>query len=178
MPERTLVTGFGPFLDVTDNPSAQLAEKLGLPYHVLEVSYEAVEEFLANLDASSFDRLLMLGVAKGRAHLCAELFARNTYGSVLDTSGNARSGAIDESQPLLLESTLFGAESLAQVLSTHPNLRTSLDAGAYLCNFTYFKALARFPSKRVGFLHVPDFEKISFEEQLEVIRAVLAGVNG
>jgi pyroglutamyl-peptidase len=178
MSERTLVTGFGPFLDVTDNPSAKLAEALDRPHKILEVSFQAAEDFLSGLDLGKFDRLLMIGVAQGRAHLCAELFARNSYGSVSDVLGNVRSGVIEEGQPLLLESTLFSNEALAQVLVDRPHTRVSLDAGSYLCNFTYFKALTAIPQKQIGFLHVPPFEKVAFEEQMETVRDILSAVNG
>jgi pyroglutamyl-peptidase len=177
MSERTLVTGFGPFLDVVDNPSARLAEALDRPFQVLEVSYDAVEDFIFHVDPSSFDRLLMLGVASGRAHLSAELFARNTYGAVADVAGRSRSGAIQQGQPLLLGSSLFGDEALADILVSHQRMRMSLDAGCYLCNFAYFKALTAFPLKQVGFLHVPSFSAISFEEQLGALGDVLRAVE-
>src|SRR5690242_18891454 len=108
MSERTLVTGFGPFLDVVDNPSGMIARSTGRPNEVLEVSYDAVEDFIFHLDPATFDRLLLLGVAPSRTRLCAELFARNTYGRIADVQGTSRTGPIQSNQPLLLGSTLFG----------------------------------------------------------------------
>ena len=177
MLSRTLVTGFGPFWDVQENPSAKLAEALGRPYQILDVSYDAIEDFIFHLDSESFDRLLLLGVAPGRSHLCAELFARNTYGVRPDVRGNERTGPIQKDQPLLLGTTLFGEEALSEILVSDPHVRLSLDAGSYLCNFTYFKALVAFPSKQVGFLHVPSFEKIAFEEQLRSVGDVLEALE-
>lgn len=173
MSERTLVTGFGPFLDVVDNPSRHLAEATGRSCQVLEVSYDAVEDFIFHLDPSTFDRLLLIGVAPSRTHVCAELFARNVYGGVADVEGRGRSGSIQSDQPLLLGSTLFGDELLSDILVHHRSVRMSLNAGSYLCNFAYFKALAAFPAKQVGFLHVPPFEVIPFEDQLGVVEAFL-----
>ena len=60
-----LVTGFGSFGEVIENPSAALAASSGCSYEVLEVSFEAVDQFLERLDRGSFDKLLLLGVAQG-----------------------------------------------------------------------------------------------------------------
>jgi pyroglutamyl-peptidase len=177
MSKRTLVTGFGPFWDVAENPSAKLAEALNRPYQVIEVSYDTVEDFIFHLDPRSFDRLLLLGVAPGRSHLCAELFARNTYGMRPDARGRGRTGPIQQVQPLLLGTTLFGEEALSEVLVNDSRVRLSLDAGSYIGNFTYFKALVAFPSKQVGFLHVPPFEKISFEDQLDSVTELLEALE-
>jgi pyroglutamyl-peptidase len=177
MSERTLVTGFGPFLDVVDNPSRVLAEASGRRHQVLEVSYDAVEDFIFHLDPGTFDRLLLIGVAPSRAHLCAEMFARNTYGRTADVRGSSRTGQIQVDQPLLLGSTLYGDTLLSDMLIHHPQVRMSLDAGSYLCNFTYFKALAAFPSKQIGFLHVPPFEAIGFDEQIALIEELLSGLE-
>jgi pyrrolidone-carboxylate peptidase len=178
MSERTLVTGFGPFLEVKENPSAMLAEALGRPYEVLEVSYDAVEDFIFHLDPTTFDRLLLLGVAPSRSHICAELFARNTYGTRPDFRGSLRSGPIQQGEPLLVGTTLFGEEPLSEVLVNNSQVRLSLDAGSYLCNFTYYKALMAFPSKQVGFLHVPPLCAIGLNEQIEVVSDLLHTVEG
>jgi pyroglutamyl-peptidase len=177
MSERTLVTGFGPFLNVTENPSARLAEAAGRPFHVLDVTYEGVERFVSSLELSSFDRLLMLGVATGRKHLCPEMFARNTYGAVADSQGSTRSGAIREGAPLLLSSTLFVDEPLAELLANDARLQLSMDAGSYLCNFAYFKALDTYPQKQIGFLHVPLFDFVPFDDQLKSLTDLLGVVE-
>lgn len=177
MRDRTIVTGFGPFLDIKDNPSSTLAEAIDRPNYELEVSYEAVDQFFYELDPESFDRLLLIGVAPGRNHLCAELFARNTYGDTADVDGCERDGAIIDHAPLLMESTLFGAEVLSELLVENPLLRMSLNAGAYLCNFSYYRALALFPDKQVGFLHIPTFETVPFEAQRSIAKEVLGAVE-
>jgi pyrrolidone-carboxylate peptidase len=177
MPERTLVTGFGPFLDVTDNPSSRVAEGCGRSFAVLPVSYDAVEDFIFHLDPDGFDRLLLIGVAPSRQHICAELFARNTYGRVPYIQGSTRVGAIQADQALLLGSTLFGDDVLSDLLVHHPKVRMSLDAGSYLCNFAYFKALAAFPAKQVGFLHIPSLTTIDLDEQLAIVDELLRSLE-
>lgn len=173
---RILVTGFGPFGAVTDNPSGRLAETSGRPFRVLEVAYEAADAFLEALDPESFDILLMLGVATDRSSLTPELFARNSRGGTPDVRGVSPEGPIEEGQPLLIESTLWDPHLLA-ALEVVDDLHTSLDAGSYLCNYLSYRALRRFPEKRVGFLHVPPFEKVSEERQKAILADVLSRID-
>ena len=173
---RTFVTGFGPFGAIADNPSGRLAEACGRPFRVLEVSYEAADAFLAEVVPDEFDNLLMLGVAASRERITPEIFARNWRGAVPDVRGASLPGPIEEGQPLLLESTLWNAHLIAS-LSSLPELFASLDAGSYLCNYVSYRALRRFPQKRVGFLHVPPFEKVSQERQTEVLGKVLEAIE-
>ncbi len=173
---RTLVTGFGPFGTVTDNPSGRLAETCGRPFHLLEVAYEAADAFIETLSPEGFDTLLMLGVATRRDRITPELFARNWRGEVADVRGQAESKPIEEGQPLLLESTLWNAHLLAQV-EIGLGLFASMDAGSYLCNYLSYRALRHFKAKRVGFLHVPPFEKVPQARQAEVLAGVLKAIE-
>ena len=59
---RTVVTGFGPFGTVADNPSARLAR--GAEFRILEVAYDAIDDALREI--GPVDRLLLMGVAAGR----------------------------------------------------------------------------------------------------------------
>ena len=172
----TLVTGFGPFGHVAENPSGRLAEGCGRPFRVLEVAYEAVDLFLEGLNPEGFDTLLMLGVAVGRTHVTPELYARNWKGETADVRGVSIPGPIEETEPLLLSSTLWNAHLVAE-LSVHPGVFASMDAGSYLCNYLSYRALRRFPQKRVGFLHVPPIERISLERQAETLSEILTAVE-
>lgn len=174
--DRTFVTGFGPFLNVVDNPSGRLAEGSGRPHQVLEVAFEAVDRFLLSLDPSSFDRLVLLGVASGRKQVTPEMYARNQIGHTKDVRGNDRFGPIDPNGELLLEGTLWEPEVVASLLP-NSKLHMSLDAGSYLCNYTYYRALQTFPDKKVGFLHVPDVSAIPLDEQAVLVRRLIEAVE-
>lgn len=173
---RTLVTGYGPFGKIVDNPSARLAEGSGRPFQILEVSFEAADTFLASLDPSSFDRLLMIGVAAGRKFVTPEVYARNQIGRIKDVQGNDRFGPIDVEGPLLLPSTLWETEVLVAGLMD-PRMRVSCNAGSYLCNFISYRALARFPEKAVGFLHVPRPTDMPLEAQADLLQLVLGEIE-
>jgi pyroglutamyl-peptidase len=157
-----LVTGFGPFLGHESNPSGILAEEVG--GLVLEVSYRAVDAFLDGLDPASFDTCLAIGLsAKGREPVI-ETVGRNWVGSVPDVTGMVCGpGVIEPAGPPALASTLVTSAVTA-----------SVDAGSYLCNYVLYRALRRFPEKRIGFLHVPAFSVVPFEEQIIVLRAIIA----
>ena len=172
-----LVTGFGPFLDHTINPSAVIAEQLSVPSHILPVSFAAVEAFLEQLEQDPPARLLMLGVHGRAVKFHLERQARNRVGSAADVDGVAKSaGPIDPSGPPQLRGTLW-PKGFRTMLG-EPKLTNSLDAGTYLCNYAYYRAIQRLPSTRVGFLHIPRFEAISHDDQLPIVQKIVGMVHG
>lgn len=173
MSDRTFVTGFKAFLNVRDNPSAKLAESCGRPFQALEVAYRAVDDFLGGLDPICFDRLLMIGVAKGRDRVTPELYARNSIGKSKDVRGYAPEGVIDPNGDLLLESTLWTPEVISEIVAFDSHTKISMDAGRYLCNYISYRALQKFPEKKVGFLHVPSEDKLSIENQMLSLQKIL-----
>ena len=162
MTGRTLVTGFLPFGGFSVNPSALLAESCGRTFELLEVSYAAVDAFLSSLAAraGSFDRLLMLGLRGNGTFINLERLARNHIGPSPDVRDVVRGPApIEAGAPATLATTLFdpGIDL--------PVLRPSDDAGSYLCNYIYYRALRSFPTKAVGFVHVPPLDVVPLETQ-------------
>lgn len=164
---KLFVTGFGAFSTFQDNPSAYLAKNCGLPHRVLEVSYAAVDEFLENLDLSEFDGLLSLGLAAGTAVYRLEMIGRNTIGQALDVRGVAGPSKIGLGPHQLSSSLWEGLQPL-------DGFEWSTSAGDYLCNYILYRALERFPEKRIGFLHIPPPETIPLDRQLQDFRALLA----
>lgn len=166
---RTLVTGFGPFGMFAANPSSQLAAECGRPFRILEVSYAAVDQFLEELSADSFDLLVMLGVSGKSQRMQFEMNARNWVGSTSDVRGTVLGPAeIDPADPpqFTISSPL--------TISASEHWEVSFDAGEYLCNYIFFRALQRFFGPRILFIHVPPFEAMPHEVQLREIRWMLA----
>jgi pyroglutamyl-peptidase len=155
----TLVTGFLAFGRFAENPSARLAESLGRPFELIEVAFAAADECIDRLaaDAAHFDRLLMLGVRGDGSAIHLERVARNLIGPSPDVRGEARPGPIDPAGAAQMRTTLFD--------SPVPDTQFSDDAGSYLCNYAYYRALCRLPGKQVGFVHVPPVEAVPLEEQ-------------
>lgn len=171
---RVLATGFGPFGGFEDNPSAWIAERLGVSACILEVSFQAVDEFVTSVDADSFDVLLMLGVAGDAKKMRIERVARNAIGDYPDVRGERRGDSpIDPQSPQHLSSTLWAPDSA----DLDDRLEDSIDAGDYLCNYGLYRALQKFEGKQVGFLHVAPDEVMPKEAQLEVAKRLVATIT-
>lgn len=165
---RVLVTGFGAFRDIEANPSQWLAEQVrdefGSRVEVLEVSYAAADEFVSELDGDSFDVWLMMGVHGSAERMHLECVARNWCGMGADVRGEVRGpGMIDPALPGQLHGTLFAGRGED----------VTIDAGGYLCNYLFFRGVARFAEKRIGFLHVPGAEVMGLEDQWKFVSGIL-----
>lgn len=166
-----LVTGFGPFLGHSDNPSALLAESCGAPFSVLEVSYRAVDAYLESLEAP--ETWLMLGLAAKAQSFLYETVGRNRIAAVPDVLDEVHGpGVIDPAGPPALAATLWHGRDVES-----EDVQSSVDAGGYMCNYLLYRGLAAFPSARLGFLHVPPVSVMSVERQLSVVRSVLERVS-
>jgi pyroglutamyl-peptidase len=165
-----LITGFGPFPGAPVNPSAILAKALARrrrpafaaidrTVHVFATSYEAVDRELPKLLAQKPDIILLFGVAGRRRELCVETQARNAISLLFPDASrhHPRQGVIEIGAPPLLKGNapfarLVGAAKTRLVAS-----RRSRDAGRYLCNYVFWRALehARGGKPLVQFVHIP-----------------------
>ncbi len=162
---RVLITGFGPFPGAPFNPSAALAKALARrrrpalagierATHVFATTYACVDRDLPKLFAQKPDIVLMFGVAGRRRQLCIETRARNAVSLLFpDASGHRpRRGVIRLGGP----ATLSGNAPFAR-LAGAAGTRLSRDAGRYLCNYVYWRALEHVHGTRplVQFVHIP-----------------------
>ena len=164
-----LITGFGRFPGAPFNPSGPLARALAKRrrpafaniqrvVHIFETSYVAVDRDLPKLMAKHKpDIVLMFGLAGRTAFVRIETRARNAR-SVLfpDVTGY---------QPTEREITpgkqpLRGTAPFIRLLAASRGSRTptrlSRDAGRYLCNYVYWRALEASRSGTLAqFIHIP-----------------------
>jgi pyroglutamyl-peptidase len=160
---RTLLTGFGPFRNVVDNPSARIVAhfaRAGAPGHalttrVLPVSFaEAGREVGALLTAGAFDVALLMGVASREPGFRLEQFGRYS-----DPDADAGARPNPDSYPchLVLEPIQETLEAAGVPA------RLSTDAGSYVCDHTYYCGLHAIAeasmATRCLFLHVPADEQ-------------------
>jgi pyroglutamyl-peptidase len=166
-----LVTGFGRFPGAPTNPTAALAARLvraarrqGLNCiaHVFATSYAAVDRELPVLIATHRpDVIVMLGLAARRRHVSIELFARNRVSTWFpDAHGFVPPrSAIATGAPSSIRGEAEFSRLLAAARATRVRTLLSRDAGNYLCNYVYWRALeaAAKPGgpRRVVFVHVP-----------------------
>ena len=164
---RVLITGFGPFPGAPFNPSAALAKALACrrrpaladierATHIFATTYASVDRDLPKLLAQKPDVVLMFGVAGRRRQLCIEMQARNAVSQLFpDASGHRpRNGVIKLRGPAALTGNAPFAR-LAGAAGT--KARLSRDAGRYLCNYVYWRALEQVRGTRllVQFVHIP-----------------------
>ena len=162
---RVLITGFGPFPGAPFNPSAALAQALARRrrpaladiervVHVFATTYASVDGDLPKLFAQKPDVVLMFGVAGRRRQLCIETRARNAVSLLFpDASGHRPlRGVIRLGGP----ATRAGNAPFAR-LAGAAGTRLSRDAGSYLCNYIYWRALEQVRDARplVQFVHIP-----------------------
>lgn len=188
-----LVTGFGSFEEVDDNPSAGIARALaatpppGLEVRstVLPVSFErapaAVDALLEELSPRVPDLLLGLGVDSKGTGYRLELHARGrlpgservdvdgVVAAACGSGGGALRTELDLSH-LPAELQLAGAE----------NVRLSENSGGYVCERIYHHLLtrARYLDRPALFVHVPPLEHEPLERQTRVVEAVIGRVVG
>jgi pyroglutamyl-peptidase len=173
---RVLLLGFGRFPGVPRNPSADLVERLARrrrpalaaamrTAHVFATTYAAVDTDLAKLFSGKPDVVLMFGLAARRRHLCIETQARNAV-SVLfaDVRGHRPAkGRIAPGERAAQRGAAPFARLLAAARATRMPSRLSHDAGRYVCNYSYWRALAlagRQSGPLVQFIHIP---RLAFE---------------
>ena len=170
---RVLLTGFGPFPRAPFNPSAALVKALARrrrpaladverSAHVFATNYASVDRDLPQLFAGKPDVVLMFGLAARTRHLRIETRARNAVSVIFpDASGFRHAGApLAPARPSTLGSAAPSSRLLGALRQRGLPARLSRDAGNYLCNYAYWRALERTRGARGGtalvqFIHVP-----------------------
>jgi pyroglutamyl-peptidase len=167
---RVLLLGFGPFPGAPRNPSADLAQKLARRRrplladlerraHVLATTYAAVERDLPKLLADKPEIVLVFGLAARRRHVCVETRARNALSVLFPDAGGyrPRHSRIERGGPDAHVGRAPFHRLLGALRAHHVPARLSRDAGRYLCNYAYWRALAHAADGRplVQFVHIP-----------------------
>jgi len=167
---RVLLIGFGPFPGAPFNPSAALVKALARrrrpalaeiwrATHVFKTTYAAVDRGLPKLFGVKPDIILMFGLAGRRRELCIETRARNAVSLLFpDANGHRpQCGAIRPGEQAGLRGSAPFNALLDAVRARRFPARLSRDAGRYLCNYAYWRALesARAGHPLIQFVHIP-----------------------
>ena len=199
---RILITGFQPFPGAPYNPTEKLVERLlhlRRPAfdsierigHVFPVSYGAVDRQLpALIEVHRPDALLMFGLAARTPFIRIETRARNTITQIWPDAEHTqvRSRTI---VPNTDATRRFGPHTLRLLRAaqlTGVDVRASLNAGYYLCNYLSWRAIeathvAGGPHL-ASFIHVPLVRRgpaqnagvsgrVTFEQLVDVGEAML-----
>jgi len=177
MSKKILVTGFGPFLQNTVNPTEKIIESLMqdetltaiCDFAVLPVEFERSVELVkekinlqssrASFQSSSeeYKAVLLLGLAAGREKICLERVGLNWLETEsADVSGFLpKRGFIHEAGPQALFTGLDINHFVFELKNKNIPVEVSLSAGGYVCNHLYYNTLKHF-GDRVLFVHVPN----------------------
>jgi pyroglutamyl-peptidase len=172
MPTTILLTGFGPFPGAPFNPSAALARALARRRrpafanaewiaHVFPTAYAAVDRELPRLLARHEpDIVLLFGLATHTRHLRVETRAQNAIATLIpDAHRGHRTRVIAPGAPRFLNGRAPFRRLVAAGRGHGVSVQLSRDAGRYLCNYAYWRALeaaaiADDPPV-VQFIHIP-----------------------
>ncbi|WP_026379959.1 pyroglutamyl-peptidase I [Afifella pfennigii] len=172
-PPRLLVTGFGPFPGVPDNPSAWLVEELAASALAEEIEAQALHWVLPTdwvaapdayrrlWEAHRPDIAVQFGVSRRACDFQLERIARNRMADDKPDASGARapSSRIDADGPESWRGSLPIRRIRASLESAGHPASLSEDAGTYLCNALYYRAgrLAASSGRLVmaGFVHLP-----------------------
>lgn len=165
--KRLLLTSFEPFLGETVNPSEKLIQAIHtdpenswIDTLVLPVSFKrAPEVVFQSLNLKNYDFILMLGQAGGRAQISLERAALNWVETDHpDQSGyTPKTGLIDSTAEKAFFST-WPLHKLKKELELKKiPVEISFSAGAFVCNYLYYKITAELSlmKKPCLFVHVP-----------------------
>jgi pyroglutamyl-peptidase len=165
-----LITGFGRFPGAPFNPSGPLARAVARRrrpafadakriLHTFQTSYAAVDRDLPKLlREHKPDIVLMFGLAGRTAHLRVETRARNARSILFpDVTGfRPNDRAIVRGEPARNGHAPF-TRLVTAARATRMRSAPSRDAGRYLCNYVYWRALeaSRSGTPLAQFIHIP-----------------------
>lgn len=191
--QRVLVTGFGPFPDVPQNPSELLVRRIAggalrprpgiqLTTEILPTEWHRVSQIAPGLrERHGADIVLHVGVATKAHRLRIETMARNRTQNSPDAAGNLPPNAqVNPGAPPLLVSALPAGRISLSLRSRGIAASPSKDAGAYLCNSIFYQSLrhtglAGRPAN-VLFIHIPPPAAGTDEETLLKAMEAIIGI--
>jgi len=169
---RILLTGFGPFPGVAENPSAWLAETLAsqipspefdseLHASILPTEWEVVSALMPRLCETLQPHVMIhFGVSERANAFRIERSAHNRAALRADAGDALPVGRVIHPEgPDRLDTKLPAIRLAAHLRRSGLPAVTSRSAGRYLCNFLYYRSLdwaRRQPDPRLAlFVHVP-----------------------
>ncbi len=182
-----LVTGFGPFPGVPDNPTALLARTVHgarvagcrVVSEVLDVTFAGVRAAVpALLERHRPVAALHLGVAVRADRVRVETHAWNVARATRpDVAGHQAVGeALTAGAGRAARSDVDAAGLVAALQSAGHAARTSDDPGRYVCNATYWHSLNAAVDVPTLFVHVPQLDDAAWRA-LDLERVALIAVQ-
>ena len=191
--EHYILTGFGKFQGVDENPTMEIVKDLQndtesfadlkLSYDIIDVSISGVASFHEKLLSHTDPKVLIhLGVNSSSSTFDLECYAYNNMTfRVPDEDG------LTPNQQCIDESIIFDDKVCTdipvcflqkQLESEGFTVGLSHDPGRYICNYIYYKSmsmqLASTGYKMALFVHVPPFSVIPKSQQIAFVKKLIA----
>jgi pyroglutamyl-peptidase len=197
--QNVLVTGFGKFNGILDNPSKKIIEalmkeetlskdklKIGnktMHLDIFETSVEATSNYISSNNII-YDMIIHIGVCGSGDCIKLEQIAYNNMTFRVPDESNYQPNkvVICDNNEMRLDyalNTSFDVHLLCEQLHTNglTNVKVSSDPGRFLCNYVYFKSLNFQKNNNMKmnslFVHVPKEEIISIDQQIDYIKKLL-----
>ncbi len=185
---KVLVTGFGPFEGVDENPTKQIIEKFNkvgkvptnvhLDTFVLPVETKAAEEILDQYyESNTPDAVVHLGIAVKDTTVRLERIALNLddFRNPDNTGQVITDRPIVEGGPLAIRTGLPDRALMLALKEEDIEARLSYSAGAYLCNHVFYYSAYKFMDQgsKVIFVHVPPVEYLSTDQGVRLVEVIL-----
>ena len=178
---RFVLTGFGSFREVVDNPSSELVVEVAIRYGEnsvlcipdIRVSVSGAADVMQNLlrliDFSHKTIVIHFGADTSATQLKLEQYAFNEKNfRIPDSDGEVCCGErIRVGGPAVIKTPI----DTSDIEPIDSRIESSEDPGRYICNLLYYESLyAGFKSL---FIHVPPFSAIPKHEQIDLIVRIL-----
>jgi pyroglutamyl-peptidase len=175
---KIVVTGFGPFGDVKENPSSLNLECFPETESLtviknLAVSIKSVDSFIEK----TTDNTVYIHFGVNMKGTCIQI-ERFAYNEMLFAIPDADGIEINTSRCI---SAVFPlAHALETAIPIHLIQQKldgplSEDPGRYICNYLYFKSLHATKGRSL-FVHVPSYDVVSQQEQENFIRKLISAI--
>lgn len=181
-----LLTGFGPFPGVSENPSGRIARVLaadpGIHAVVLPVGFRsaplAFDAALAELGGVGPAALVGLGVHPGPGFRLERRAGHPLRSTRPDVEGVC-AREVPLAGPCERSSGLDLGALAAALSGSGADVRVSGDAGGYVCERLYLHALEAGERLAVPcvFLHVPPLTEVALDAQVALVRALLREIR-
>ena len=182
---RILITGFGPFGSIINNPSSILGQKLSEQLNSKGYTSEFIQLRTAIKDCIEFYEnksdpntlIIHIGVNSGIKRINIEFQGFNeAIFSIPDADGaQPFHEKIINDYPY--QSSIRNKVDLQSIIDQYrDSIDPSYSAGRYICNYIYFLALyySGIKSKGCVFVHIPLFENLSLDKQLNIMNEFIS----
>lgn len=159
-----LVTGFGPFDNISTNPTEELVGYLERSHEdvestVLPVAYDkARDRIIKRLEKNDIHSVISFGLNPFIGHFNIEEIAVNIRASEVPDVDGVSGGdqPVRKGGPLALRSRLPTVDIQRKLRDSKIPARRSFSAGVYICNEVFYTLLDELGSEKMaGFIHIP-----------------------